>query len=113
MASSAPRLERRRGQRVLGRIPVTLSVIGLDDRDIQTAAEAIEVNYFGALLRSPLALGLGSTLELMNPASQQTEEFRVVQIKDEKVDGLFEIGVEILHLRPSFWGIQLPEPTPV
>jgi len=113
MASSAAMIERRRERRVLIRIPVTLFANSWDGNAIQTAAEAVAVNRYGALLRAPVAPGLGARIEVMNTLSQEVEEFRVVRVGERKIEGLFEIGVEILTPRPDFWGIHFPErPSP-
>ena len=113
MASSAAMIERRRERRVLIRIPVTLFVNSWDGNPQQTPAEAVAVNRYGALLRAPLAPGLGTRIEVMNTLSQEVEEFRVVRVGERKIGGLFDIGVEILTPRPDFWGIHFPErPSP-
>lgn len=113
MASSAAMLERRRERRVLIRIPVTLFANSWDGNPIQVAAEAVAVNRYGALLRAPVAPGLGTRIEVMNTLSQEIEEFRVVRIGEHKAGGLFEVGVEILAPRADFWGIHFPErPSP-
>jgi len=114
MASFAqsPRLERRRAQRVLIRIPVTLYATAWDGNPIQTTAEATAVNRYGALIRCTLAPGLGSTVELLNHLSQQVEEFRIIHVTEERVDGAFEVGVEILSPFRNFWGIHFPDTPP-
>jgi hypothetical protein len=109
MASSATMRERRRERRVLIRIPVTLFANSWDGNPIQATAEAVAVNRYGALLRAPVAPGLGARIEVMNTLSQEIEEFRVVRVAERKAEGLFEIGVEILVPRPDFWGIHFPD----
>ncbi|SRR5713101_7065327 len=111
MASSAPRLERRRSQRLPIRIPVTLFATAFDGRAIEVLAEAIEVNQYGGLIRAPLSPGLGTGIELLNINTQVLEEFRVIRIREERVDGLFELGVEIMSMRRNFWGVPFPEST--
>jgi hypothetical protein len=110
MASSSPMRERRRGERVRIRIPVQLFTDSWDGHPVRAAAEAIEVNRWGALLHTPIALGKGTTVEVMNTLSEEVNEFRVVRVAEEKTDGLFEVGIESLSPFRNFWGIQFPEP---
>ncbi len=112
MASAAPRLERRRGRRSPIRIPVTLYATAWDGRLIETPAEVVEINRYGGLLRAPLAPGLGTAIELLNHATQLLEEFRVVRVAEGRVNGCFELGVEVLSLRRNFWGVDFAEPAP-
>ena len=109
MASTSPMRERRRGERVRIRIPVQLFSDNWDGTPIRAKAEAVEVNRYGALVRTPVAFGTGTTLEVMNTLSEEVIEFRVVRVAEEKSDGLFEVGIESLTPYQNFWGIQFPE----
>ena len=113
-AAAAPRLERRRDRRLPIRVPLTLSATARDGRPLQTQAETVEINRFGALLRVPKPLSPGTSIEALNEDSQLSAEFRVVRLSEEKLGGLFEIGVELLSPVRNFWGVHLPElPEPV
>lgn len=111
MASPAPRLERRRAKRLQIRVPVMLFATAYDGRPIETPAEAIEINGYGGLIRAPLAPSLGDGIQLMNVNTQVLEDFRVVRVGEERVDGFFELGVEALSPRRNFWGVNFPEAT--
>jgi len=107
MATARAMLERRRSSRVLIRIPVKIFGNGHPGPPLTTPAEAIDVSRYGALIRVPLSPALGSRIEILNGHSQETREFRVIRV-EAKHDGLYELGVEILHPGRNFWGIQFP-----
>jgi hypothetical protein len=108
MATARAMPERRRSSRVPIHIPVTVlsGELGSDLRDV--SAEAVSVSRHGALLRVPFLPALGSRIEILHGVSQEVREFRVISARDQKQDGLFELGVEILYPTRNFWGVQLP-----
>lgn len=109
MASTRAMLERRRSSRVPIRIPV--KVYSRESGElIDSAAEAIAVSRYGARLRVPFAPELGSRIEVLHGHSHELREFRVVSSQSAAEDGIFELGVEILHpTRSNFWGVQFPD----
>ena len=109
MATTRAMIERRGSSRVAIRIPVKILGNGDHGQLLDTAAEAIAVSRFGALICVSVSSAPGSRLELLNRLSQETREFRVVRVSDPREDGLFELGVEILYPARNFWGIQFPD----
>jgi hypothetical protein len=108
MATARAMIERRRASRVLIRIPIKVFSDGTQGQGLDTPAEAIAVSRFGALLRAPFSPTLGSRIEVLNGMSQETEEFRVVRVRDAS-DGIFELGIEILYPARNFWGVHFPD----
>ena len=109
MASARAMIERRRSSRVMARIPVNVIQQNDPGKSFDTVSEATSVSRCGALLRIPFSLVLGSRIEVQHGLSQESREFRVVRVSAPKPDGLFELGVEILHPNHSFWGITFPD----
>ncbi|MGD0955865.1 MAG: PilZ domain-containing protein [Candidatus Acidiferrales bacterium] len=109
MATARVMLERRRSSRVPIHIPVTVlsAEPGSDLQDV--SAEAVSVSRYGALLRLPFVPALGSRIEVLHGISHEVREFRVISARDQKQDGLFEMGVEIFYPARNFWGIQFPD----
>jgi hypothetical protein len=111
MASARAMLERRRASRVKTRIPVTvvspheLTGDSREDHSVETLA----VSRTGALLRVPFSPELGSRIEVHHGLSREKREFRVVQVKPLKNDGLYELGLEMLYPARNFWGIKFPD----
>ncbi len=108
MSSEAVRQEKRRGERVLIRVPIQVQGVGADDNQVAEAAETAVVSRFGALLRVPTLLKVGSSLKVTNAFSKETEEFRVVWISEIRKDGRWDTGVEAKNPRDDFWGIRFP-----
>jgi PilZ domain len=110
MASTRAMLERRRSSRIPLRIPVKVFRRDSAGEITDAAAESVAVSRYGAQLRAPFAPELGSRIEVLHGHSHELREFRVVSAKNSKEDGLFELGVEILHpAQNNFWGVQFPD----
>ncbi|MGD0964113.1 MAG: hypothetical protein ABSA57_09470 [Candidatus Acidiferrales bacterium] len=109
MASARAMIERRRSSRVMARIPVGVSLWDAPGQSLDAIYEATSVSRSGALLRIPFSPVLGSRIEVQHGLSQESREFRVVRVSTPHPDGLFELGVEILHPNENFWGIAFPD----
>ena len=108
MSSELERQEKRRGERVLIRVPVRVQGVGHDDSEVVEPAETAVVSRFGALLRTPSLFKMGTALTVTNNFSHETEQFLVVWIAEEKSDGRWDTGIEAAHPREDFWGIRFP-----
>jgi hypothetical protein len=108
MASDPKVRERRRGERVLIRMPIKVYGIGKDGKHVNEDAEAIVVSRGGALLRATTPLKAGSSLEVRHGLSQQTERFRVVWVSERSKEGKYDVGIELQEPRDEFWGIRFP-----
>ena len=113
MASAeSPYAERRRGERVLIRIPVKIYAIGKDGQHVNEPCETIVVSRYGALLRVSMPLKRTSTVEVMNSFSQEVEKFRVVWVAEKPKDGKYDAGIELVTAREDFWGVSFPTRAP-
>jgi hypothetical protein len=102
--------ERRRGERVLLRIPLKVFGFNKSNEQVSVDAETVVVSRTGALMRCREALKPGGTLEITNNFTQKSEKFRVVWTSGEAKQGFFDIGVELLNSSKNFWGINFPPP---
>jgi len=109
MASARAMLERRRSSRVSARIRVNVSLPEKAGERLAAESEATCVSRCGALLRIPFSPIPGSRIEVQHVVSQESREFRVVRVSEAGPEGLFELGVEILHPNRNFWGISFPD----
>jgi hypothetical protein len=111
MASARQMLERRRASRLRMRIPVKILLPADETAEASHhSAEAIAISRTGGLLRVPFSPELGSRIEILHGVSEERREFRVIQVSKRKDDGLFELGVEMLHpTRNNFWGVKFPD----
>ncbi len=112
MVSELELRERRRGERVLIRIPVQLKGMAEDGREVAESAEALVVSRYGALLRTTSLFKKGSALTVTHGFSQQSEQFRVVWTPEKQTEGRWDIGVEAGAPCEDFWGIRFPPPVP-
>ena len=108
MGPEAPYSERRRGERVLIRIPVKIYAVGQDGQHLNEATETVVVSRYGALLPVSRPLKHASTIEVMNHFTQEVEKFRVVWVAEKPKEGKFDVGVELLVPREDFWGVRFP-----
>lgn len=102
------RQEKRRGERVLIRVPVQVHGVAPDGSEVKEAAETAMVSRFGALLRMRSLLKKESSVTVKNTFSEQVEKFRVVWIADKQTAGCWDIGIEAPGLPEDFWGILFP-----
>lgn len=109
MASARAMIERRRFSRVMTRVPVTVCSEHSQGSQPETRAEATAISRNGALLRVPFSPALGSRIEVRHGVSEERREFRVVRVSAMQKEGLFELGVEILHPARNFWGVAFPD----
>jgi c-di-GMP-binding flagellar brake protein YcgR len=106
--------ERRRNDRVVLRIPITIFGMNKDNQHISLEAETADISRGGALLLSSNAFRPGTILEITSKFTKQCEKFRVVWSSDQQKHGNFEVGIEMLTPRDDFWGITFPSrPTPL
>jgi hypothetical protein len=112
MATELQLREKRRGDRVLIRIPVQVKAEGEDGSAVDEPAETVVVSRYGALLRTTKPLEKGSYLTLTNGFSREVEKFRVVWLSEKQPDGQWDVGVEATNPQEDFWGIRFPPATP-
>jgi hypothetical protein len=101
-----PGEERRRSQRVIIRIPVTLEVTK-DGYTAKTAAHTIAVNIHGAMVVCPRSLDEGTKLEIVNGRTDEKIGCRVTRAPRESAEG-FLIPLEFTSPSPNFWQITFP-----
>jgi hypothetical protein len=98
--------ERRRSQRVLIRMPVTLE-FGSDGKRVTIDAMTESVNDHGSMLLCPRTLPAETQLQIKHERTHQQRLCRVARAPIESADG-FLIPVEFNDPAPGFWGISFP-----
>ncbi len=66
------------------------------------------INAHGGLLYLAESLSLGAEIILVNPATEEEQDCRVVYVGDTSEKGT-RIGVEFLSPSPHFWGIEFAQ----
>jgi hypothetical protein len=112
MATELQMREKRRGERVLIRIPIEIKGVGEDGSAVNGPAEAVVVSRYGALLRTTTLPKKGSDLTITHGFSKEVENFKVVWLPEKQSDGGWDVGVEAGNPREDFWGIRFPPASP-
>jgi hypothetical protein len=96
--------DQRRSSRVFTRIPVRAMGRNIEGRKFRENSQTIVINAHGGLLYVHETLELGCEVVLMNPATEEEQDCRVVYLGDTSEKGT-RIGVEFLSPAPHFWGV--------
>lgn len=94
----------RRSARVFTRIPVRVKGVDVQGRKFSETSQTIVVNAHGGLIYLNETIEVGAQILLINPASEEEQECRVVYLGDTSEKGQ-RVGVEFLSPAPHFWGV--------
>jgi hypothetical protein len=100
--------ERRRSQRVMIRIPVTLEMT-VAGKKVTVRAGTASVNDHGAMLLCTKNLPVDTTFEMVNDRTNEKQSCRVTRAATENQQG-YLIPVEFAAPAPGFWHISFPPP---
>jgi hypothetical protein len=103
-----PAEERRRSQRVIIRIPVTLELTVAGKKTTMRATTA-SVNDHGAMLLCTKNFPVETTFDLVNDRTAGKQSCRVTRSAVENQQG-YLIPVEFPAPAPGFWHISFPPP---
>jgi hypothetical protein len=98
----------RRSSRVFTRIPVRANGKNDQGRKFHEVSQTIVINAHGGLLYLQESLQLGADLVLVNPATEEEQDCRVVYLGDSSDKGT-RVGVEFLSPSPHFWGVEFAQ----
>jgi len=98
----------RRSSRVFTRIPVQAKGKDVQGHKFKAKSQTIVINAHGGLLYLNEELELGADLVLVNPATEEEQDCRVVYLGDTSERGT-RVGVEFLSPSPHFWGVEFAQ----
>jgi hypothetical protein len=98
--------ERRRSQRVIVRIPVSLKVT-VAGKVVAANAHTVSVNDHGAMLLCSRSFAAETMMEVQNDRTSEKMDCRVTRAPIENSDG-YLIPVEFAAASPNFWRISFP-----
>ena len=98
----------RRSSRVFTRIPVSAKGKNVEGRKFREISQTIVINAHGGLLYLQQPLELGAELVLVNPATEEEQDCRIVYLGDTSDKGT-RVGVEFLSPSPHFWGVEFAQ----
>ena len=100
-----PQGSQRRSSRVFTRIPVRAAGKDLLGKKFKENSQTIVINAHGGLLYIQAELQVGAEVILINPATEEEQDCRVVYLGDTSEKGT-RVGVEFLSPSPHFWGVE-------
>jgi hypothetical protein len=98
---------RRRSERVLLHVPVTVRMETQDQRPVHEETNTMVVNAHGGLLKLVANVVVGQRLVLVNPKTGVEQACRVVHV-DRSQPEHAEVGFEFVHPSPQFWPVVFP-----
>lgn len=106
-AQAADKANKRRSQRVLVSVPVTVITQGTDKQPVSEETRTLVVNAHGALVLIGRKVSIGQLLTLKNTKTGEEQASRVVFINPQQA-GKSEVGIEFMKPAPRFWRIAFP-----
>jgi hypothetical protein len=98
----------RRSSRVFTRIPIQAAGKNVLGQKFRAKSQTIVINAHGGLLYLNEEIELGADLVLINPATEEEQDCRVVYVGDTSERGT-RVGVEFLSPSPHFWGVEFAQ----
>ncbi len=98
--------ERRRSQRVVLRVPVTVKY-QIAGQAVTVSGATVSVNDHGAMLQCPRVFESGAPLIIRNDATRNEVPCRVTRVPRESSGG-YLIPVEFTEISADFWQISFP-----
>jgi hypothetical protein len=106
VAAEIPGEERRRSQRVIIQVPVTLIVME-EGRAVDISAHTVAVNVHGAMVVCSRSLEADTRLQVVNERTKQRIDARVTRVPRDSAEG-FLIPIEFTTPSSDFWQITFP-----
>ena len=105
-STSGPDANRRRSQRVILSVPVTVSGTGAKGKFTEET-KTLVVNAHGALITLVAKVSQGQQLELKSVSNPETQSCKVVYI-GPTVQSQTQVGLEFTKPAPHFWHVAFP-----
>ncbi len=107
MASPTDPANRRRSERVMLQMKVTVIAEDVQHKPRQEEALTLVVNAHGGLLKMKLDVHVGQPMRLLNPQNKIEQNCRVVRVDDTSSD-FFSVAFEFDRPNPKFWPVVFP-----
>lgn len=107
MASPASPMNRRRSERVMLQMKVTVIAEDVTRRQVREEATTMVVNAHGGLMQMNWKIHQGQSFLLLNPKTATVQGCRVVRV-DERANEYYSVAFEFDQPNPKFWPIVFP-----
>jgi hypothetical protein len=105
-STSGPDANRRRSQRVILSVSVSVSGVSLKGK-FNEETKTLVVNAHGALITMTAKVSQGQELQLKSASNPETQSCKVVYI-GPSVQGQTQVGIEFVKPAPHFWHVAFP-----
>ncbi|HEX9456425.1 MAG TPA: PilZ domain-containing protein [Candidatus Acidoferrum sp.] len=107
MATPSNPMNRRRSERVMLQMKVTVIAEDKQRKPRQEEGLTLVVNAHGGLLKMKMDVHVGQPMRLVNPQNSVEQYCRVVRVEDNSLD-FFSVAFEFDHANPKFWPVVFP-----
>jgi hypothetical protein len=102
-----PYKEKRRGHRMNSRVPVRLEWNSHNGKRVNVEAHTRVINPYGCMVVLELDFRLEQRVALTNLVMNSSSAAVIVWKSDERPEGGWEYGVELVAPAVDFWGLDL------
>jgi len=99
--------DRRRSERVMLQMKVTVIADDTEHKPRQEEAMTLIVNAHGGLLKLKMEVHVGQPMRLINPHNLLEQNCRVVRVEDTSPE-YFSVAFEFDAPSPKFWPVVFP-----
>jgi hypothetical protein len=107
LATQPNPINRRRSERVMLRMKVTVIAEDVQRQPRQEEALTLAVNAHGGLLQMKMDVHVGQPMRLVNPQNNVEQDCRVVRVDDTATE-FFSVAFEFVQPNPKFWPVVFP-----
>lgn len=107
MASIPNPANRRRSERVMLQMRITVIAENIERKPQLEEALTLVVNAHGGLMKLKMELHVGQPMRLVNPKNKVEQSCRVVRVEDTATD-FFSVAFEFDQPNPKFWPVVFP-----
>ena len=109
MASPSNPANRRRSERVMLQMKITVIAEDVQHKPWREEAMTLVVNAHGGLLKIKMDVHVGQPMRLVNTKNNAEQNCRVVRVDDTSPD-FFSVAFEFDQPNPKFWPVVFPPP---
>ncbi len=107
MATPDNPINRRRSERVMLQMKVTVIAEDVQRKSRQEEALTLVVNAHGGLLKMKMEVHVGQPMLLVNPQKSVEQNCRVIRVEDTSPE-YFSVAFEFDQPNPKFWPVVFP-----
>jgi hypothetical protein len=100
-------INRRRSERVMLQMKITVIAEDVERKSHQEEALTLVVNAHGGLLKMRMEMQIGQPMLLVNPQNGVEQNCRVVRVDDTSPE-YFAVAFEFDKPNPKFWPVVFP-----